>query len=218
MKDTAYSKQTIFIKMLMWGLFLAVIHIVLERVLAYVATDVALVAFVRPLNIAIILCDAMGFFVTYSLLTLSVSRIGTGGSSAAILLTVVLTLVKHLGNWLVFLISENVTSAIDWHLSAMTAASSILIELVQHATIILALALIFSPRRSLENPVKVGLLSVSGIMVAINVISRIITDVEYGAPSSSAEIWVMVAYYAFDIVLYGVVGYVLMRTIFNRQN
>lgn len=204
------AKKTFF-KMLVFGLALSILHIVLERCMAFAGSDVALIDFVLPLNIAIILCDAAFFFIAYALLFSSLSRFGTKNSAAALLLPVALTLFKHLANWWAFLITENVTEAIDVRLSFMTAASSIAIELLQYSLII---GVLLALRK---HPDGLRLLGFCGVMLAVNLISRLIGDIEYGAPTSAHEIGIMIAYYAFDIFLYGPLAYLLMRLIIKKE-
>ena len=213
MKDKIYSHQTVFFKILIFGILFSALHLVLERGLSFAASDVALTFLVRPLNIGIILCDAASFFVCYAFFLISTTCFGTRKSIASFFLLVALTLAKHLGNWMAFLATEKVTSAIDIRLSALTAVSSILIELLQHAFVIVALLLLLHFGKS----EKSAALSVCGIMLAVNLISRIITDIDYGAPTSSAEVWVMVAYYLFDVLLYGVIAYAVIRQIQKHE-
>lgn len=197
--------------MLIFGIVFSVLHFVLERSMAFVGSDVALVDLVLPLNIAIILCDAAFFFVTYALLFSSLSLFGTKDSIATLLLPVALTLFKHLANWWAFLITENVTEAINVRLSFMTAASSIAIELIQYGLILCVLLTLR------KHPDGLRLLGICGVMLAINLLSRLIGDIEYGAPTSVNEIGIMIAYYAFDIFLYGPLAYLLMKFLVKRE-
>ena len=139
-------------------------------------------------------------------------------TTATLLLLFAISLAKHLGNWATFLITENSSSAIDIRLSAITTASSVFIEWLQNAALVVLCLILLSPKRTLENPVKVTSLSVCGMMVLLNVVSRIALDVEYGAPSSTAEVWVMIAYYLFDILLYGVVGHFIMKGLLRKKH
>ena len=216
MKDNLYSHKTVFFKILLFGALFAVLHIALERGLSYAASDVSLTALVRPLNVAIILCDAASFFLLYALVLTSASLFGTKRSTASFLLLIALTLFKHLANWMIFLVTENVTSAINIRLSALTAASSIFIELLQHALVIVCILILFR-KPSEKEPTKIATFAICGVMLAVNLISRVITDIDYGAPSSAAEIWVMVAYYLFDILLYVGGAYIVMQQIQKRE-
>lgn len=218
MKEKQYSQRSLFFNTLLFGLLFAILHIVLERCMAFASSDVALSYLTRPLNIAITLCDAVCFFIVYAFAILAVSRFGAKASSATLLLLFAISLAKHLGNWATFLITENISSAIDIRLSAMTTASSVFIEWLQNAALVVLCLILLSPKRTLENPVKITSLSVCGMMVLLNVLSRIALDVEYGAPTSTAEVWVMVAYYLFDILLYGVVGYFIMKGLLRQKH
>ena len=218
MKDKTYSQKSVLLKILLFGLLFSVLHILLERVLSYASADVALAPLTRPLNIGIILCDAVGFFIGYALFaSLLFTHDETQKKSAFLppfLLLPAITVFRHVGNWLVFLMAENVTSAIDLRLSFLALLSALLIEFFQHG-IILALALfVLYPRNASS---RATALTVSAVMLAINLISRIISDVDYGAPASTAEVWIMVAYYLFDIVLYGVIGYFSVLTILRAE-
>ena len=175
--------------------------------MSFAASDIALFSLVRYLNIAIILCDALFFFMIYAFLLRSVADLGDAKSLPIILLAVALTLFKHIGNWGVFLITENVTDALNIRLSFLTAVSSIGIELLQHAvTIAIAYACARKPQR-------VRIMLVCGVMLAINLVSRLIGDIEYGAPASPSEILIMIAYYSADILLYGPVAYFSIKKI-----
>ena len=218
MKDKIYSQKSVLLKILLFGLFFSVLHILLERVLSYASADVALMHLTRPLNIGIILCDAVGFFIGYALFSsLFFTHSETKKKSDFIppfLLLPAITVFRHVGNWLVFLMTENVTSAIDLRLSFVALLSALLIEFFQHA-IILAFALfVLYPRNASS---RMTALTVSAVMLAINLISRIISDVNYGAPASTAEVWIMVAYYLFDIVLYGMIGYLSISAILRAE-
>ncbi len=217
MKDNTYSPKTTFLKILYWGMLFAIFHIVLDRALAYVSVDVALRSLLRPLDISIIVCDALGFFVCYALLLSSVCRFGIKQSFSSALLVIALSFFKHIGNWMVFLVLEDVSEAYNIRLSALNAASSILIELLQHAILFCLFAILLSPRRKGKAPEKIGIAATSGVLLLINLFSRLALDLDYGAPSSSAEAWLMVGYYLFDILLYGLVGYLTVRRVFYRE-
>lgn len=201
------SSKSIFLRVLSVGVALSVLHVLMERLMAFAASDVAKDMWVRPLNIAIILCDAAFFFLLYGWILQSIRSFGTSSSLSSILLVIAITLFKHLGNWMAFLVTENITQAVTLRLSFMTAASSIAIELLQYGAV-LAVA-IWGKRK----PIQTRLLFVCGILLFINLLSRLIGDVEYGAPATSAEIWIMVAYYAADIGLYGPIAYLTMHSV-----
>ena len=211
MSHSIPTAKKLFFRMLIFGVILSLLHIALERAMAFAGSDIALIGWVPPLNFAIILCDATFFFAVYALLFSAISLCGMK-QPAILLLPVALALFKHIVNWLVFLLTENVTQAVAVRLSFMTAASAIAIELLQYG---LVLAVLFALRR---RPDGFRLLGICGVMLAINLLSRMIGDIEYGAPSSAKEIGIMLAYYAFDIFLYCPVAYFTMRYIIKRQN
>ena len=208
--DSSIAKK-LFIRMLGFGVALSLLHIVLERSMAFAGSDVALVDIVPILNLAIVLCDAVFFFVEYALLASALFRFSPRNVFGTILLPVAICLFKHLGNWWAFLITEHVTDAMNLRFSALTAAGAIAIELVQYGAI-LAVLLGFRNR-----PERTRTLLVCGVLLAVNLLSRIIGDVEYGTPSSAAEIGVMMAYYAFDIVLYGPAAFLFMRWLIGMK-
>ena len=203
MKENTYTPKKCLLKMLIIGLVLSAVHIALERLMSWAGSDIALRGLVGPLNWGLILCDAALLFACYGLMIFAIYRFGTTESLSLILMTFAITLIKHLGNWFVFLWTENVTSALNIRLSATTAASGIAIEFLQHAVILTVVLLQLRAKPS----VKRAVLGTCITMVLFNVVSRIIGDIEYGAPSSAAETWIMVLYYALDIILYGVIGY-----------
>lgn len=218
MKDKIYSQKSVLLKILLFGLLFSVLHILLERVLSYASADVALMHLTRPLNIGIILCDAVGFFIGYALFSsLFFTHSETEKKSDFIppfLLLPAITVFRHVGNWLVFLMTENVTSAIDLRLSFLAVISALLIEFFQHGVILLLGLFVLFPRCATP---KITALTTSAVMLAVNLLSRLISDVEYGAPTSAAEAWVMVAYYLFDVLLYGAIGYISMLLILRHK-
>ena len=210
MSHATPTVKKLFFKMLIYGFALSLLHILLERTMAFAGSDVALLGAVPFLNLAIVLCDATFFFILYALVVSS-TRFGARQALAVLLLPVALALFKHVANWIAFLITENITHAIDVRLSFTTATSSIAIELLQYA---LVLAVLWLLRK---HPDGIRLLGICGAMLAINLFSRLIGDIDYGAPTSLAEIGVMLAYYSFDIFLYGPLAYQAMRWIVKKQ-
>lgn len=63
----------------------------------------------------------------------------------------------------------------------------------------------------LSNPILSSLFFVSLAVTALNVGSRIIYDIGYGAPTSLTEILQMIVAYGLDILLYGVLLFFAMR-------
>ena len=202
--DSSVTKK-LFIRMLCFGVAFSLLHIVLERSMAFVGSDVALMDILPLLDLAIVLCDAVFFFVEYALLASALFRFSPRMVPGTLLLPVAICLFKHFGNWWAFLITEHVTDAINLRLSALTAVGSIVIEMVQYGAV-LAVLLGFKKR-----PERTRALLVCGVLLAVNLLSRIIGDIEYGAPTSAAEVGVMMAYYAFDIALYGPAAFLFMR-------
>ncbi len=216
MKDTNYTPKTVFRKLLICGLIFAVIHTVLERSLSTVMSDVALDWLARPLDIGIILCDVFYFFVLYGFSLFSAHCFGPRASLASLLLLFALSLVMHIGNWATFLISENITQAHDLRLSYIAMLSSILIAVVQHALVILGLCITLSRNRAERNP-KIAAAVTAAIMVFLNLLSLLIRDIDAGLPDSTAETLVIIAAYLFDILLYGLAGYAIIRMIFRKE-
>ena len=214
MKDKTCSPRNVFLKILLFGLLFSLLHIVLERCLSFAASDVALASLMRVLNVGIILCDAVGFFIGYGLLAVSVRFGDKKRAYLATLLLVALTVFRHIGNWGAFLVTDNVTSAIDLRLSFLAAFSAMLIEFFQHAVILLASLTVLMPKQIAPGGVAI---TFSAVMLTINLISRIISDFEYGAPSSAVEVWVMIAAYLFGILLYGGIGFFLVKAVANNE-
>lgn len=210
MSHSTPTVKTLFCKALLFGVAFSLLHVLLERTMAFAGSDVAMMGAVPFLNLAIMLCDAAFFFVLYAFTFVSI-RYGVRESLSILLLPAALAIFKHLINWMVFLITENITNAIDIRLSFTTATSSIFIELFQYA---LVLAVLWLLRKRPDN---IRLLGICGIMLAINLISRAIGDIAYGAPTSAAEIGVMLAYYSFDIFLYVPLAYQVMKQIVKKQ-
>ena len=210
MSHAAPTVKNLFFKMLIYGIALSLLHILLERAMAFVGSDVTMADALPYLNLAIVLCDAAFFFVLYALV-FSATRFGIRQSLSVLLLPVALSLFKHIANWIAFLITENITKAIDIRLSFTTATSSIAIELLQYG---LVLAVLWLLRK---HPDGIRLLGISGAMLAINLFSRLLGDISYGAPSSLSEIGIILAYYSFDIFLYCPLAYQIMRWIVKRQ-
>ena len=57
-----------------------------------------------------------------------------------------------------------------------------------------------------KNPLLVGTLTSALMLIAVNVAMRIYSDIGYGAPSGASEVFVMIIYYLFDVLL-GVILY-----------
>ena len=193
--------------MLLWGCTLSALHILLERWQALSLSDVALNKFAHPLDIALILCDAAFFFIEYSLLASSLVHFGPKKSISPAILLALLTILKHLINLLVFLIAENVTQPAILRNNAINAASAIAIELFQFVLVLLVLFLL--RKREIQFP----LLGTCVIMLIINLLSRIITDID----AHGRDIGTMIAFYSFDLILYGPAALFLMTWIATRQ-
>lgn len=58
-----------------------------------------------------------------------------------------------------------------------------------------------------NNPLLRSTIKMSLLVLTLRIVSRIINDISYGAPSSFGEVMIMVVYYVSDIV-YGIVAYV----------
>lgn len=210
MSHSTPTVKTLFCKALLFGVAFSLLHILLERMMAFADSDVAFFWAIDILNSSIELCDAAFFFVLYALVFAAI-RHDVKESLSILLLPAALSIFKHLVNWMVFLITENITNAFDIRLSFPTATSSIFIELFQYALILAVLWLLR------KHPENTRLLGICGIMLAINLISRAIGDIAYGAPTSAAEIGVMLAYYSFDIFLYVPLAYQVMKQIVKKQ-
>lgn len=68
---------------------------------------------------------------------------------------------------------------------------------------------------SKENPIQGCVLVIGGILSAVKVISRIIYDIEYGAPDGIGEILTMIVYYGSDLLI-GLIFYVLSTLILGK--
>ncbi len=212
-----YTKHTVFFKLLVAGILHTLIHILLERWHSYAVSDVTLSLSAHLVDIGLIVWDATYFFIIYALLFVSLRHFGRSASLGAILLVVALSLFNHLGNWAAFLLTENVTASADVTLSFINAISAVAIEMIQYL-FVLGLALwLLSPRRTPPVSDEILCLATCGILLAINLISRMIGDIEYGLPDSQAEAWGMVAYYLFDILLYGGLGYLDMTHTMKKE-
>ena len=204
-------------KILLFGLAFSALHIALERGLSFAVSDIALSAWVRILNIGIILCDAVGFLIGYALLQALALHGGKRQAFPALVLLVAVSVFRHIGNWGVFLLTDKVSSAVDLRLSFLAALSALIIEFVQHAAIFLLTLPLLNKEKPTKSKIFPAAATVAVTMLVINLLSRILADIEYGAPSSSAEVWVMIGYYLFDVLLYGVVGFFTIQAILNRE-
>ena len=202
MNNKSLSPSRILWMVFLFGLLFVACHIALERTLANISTDIAREKLAATLNHAIVLLDAAGFFVCYGLILGSVCRFSAKKTLPAIFTAAAVILIKHLGNLAIFLATEPNVSPITIKLNTSAALSAIGIELFQ---LVLVAAIILILARKCRPSVPI--IAICAVMVAINVISRLIGDIDYGAPTSVAEGAIMVAYYSFDILLYGVAGF-----------
>lgn len=174
------------------------------------------------------LITLLGFSLFYAVTVYSFHTFGIKKSWHFLLLISVLTIYKYayeaLGNRLIYQ-----TSKYDFLAYILPSAlSSCSLELFQLALIVGLTLLILHhfhrnptnqdsplvpPRNivKLKNPIFCSLFFISLVVMTINIIIRIIYDINYGAPSSSKEVLRMVLAYGSDILFYGVVLYLLMR-------
>ena len=213
MNEKDYSPKRTLIKILLFGLLFAALHILLERTLSYTSTDISLTHLLRWLNLATTLCDAASLFVCYALLSTLLIRFSFRETLPSVLLATLLIPVKHLGNAAAYFITDNVTLANDIKAAYIAVLSAVALEVFQMGAVVF----LFLLCQKKQSPAKSYLLSACAVMVIINILSRLLGDIDYGAPTSAAEGWVMIAYYAADIVLYGVLGFFAMLGIAERE-
>jgi len=73
----------------------------------------------------------------------------------------------------------------------------------------------FEKLYSRANPLQVCALKIGVLLSAVKILSRIIFDIYYGAPTTFSEVLIMVIYYLSDILI-GVLVYAAMFWIFGR--
>ena len=64
------------------------------------------------------------------------------------------------------------------------------------------------------NPLQISALKMSLLILAVRLLTRILNDVTYGAPTSFGEVLVMIVYYLSDL-LYALVAYVIALLVFS---
>ena len=162
------------------------------------------------------LITILSFALFYGISVLVLCHCGMKKTIVAAAIVVLLTLFKYAALLLGSLVIDRIDPYSFVAVKLPTSLLSLLLEVMQYA-VILTVAW-FALRRQKENtttvpPYRRPLIRVSLTVMLINIASRIIYDIGYGAPTSSREVLLMVLAYVSDILLYGVLLYFLMRLV-----
>ena len=68
--------------------------------------------------------------------------------------------------------------------------------------------------KGIKNPLQISAIFAGGLLSINNILSRIVSDIIYGAPASLGEALVMVAYYLSDVLVAGI-AYIIIINIFK---
>ena len=83
--------------------------------------------------------------------------------------------------------------------------------------LLVALVYIFAVKifaKGKKNPLQISAIFAGGLLSINNILSRIVTDISYGAPESFGEVMVMAAYYLSDVLVAGI-AYIIIINIFK---
>ena len=83
--------------------------------------------------------------------------------------------------------------------------------------LLVALVYIFAVKifaKGKKNPLQISAIFAGGLLSINNILSRIVTDISYGAPESFDEVMVMAAYYLSDVLVAGI-AYIIIINIFK---
>ncbi|MBE6661940.1 MAG: hypothetical protein E7606_01515 [Ruminococcaceae bacterium] len=153
------------------------------------------------------LCIVLGFALFYCFTAILMQEIGLSKTVPFALTAVLLTLYRTVlalgGKY--FIDGVNGDEFFSYELP--TSALSFALEILQYLLVMLLIWLAQRRRCSLHRSLFFASLAVMGI----NVGSRILLDIQIGAPTSLEEIWQMVIAYASDILIYGVLLLFAMR-------
>ena len=166
------------------------------------------------LALAQTLCIAFGFALFYSFTAFLMQEMGLAKTLPFLLIAVLLTLYRTAlalgGTYFI----DGVIGYEFLSYELPTALLSFALELVQYFLVIFLVWLM--QKRAVSLPRT--LLGIALTVTGINVASRILLDIQIGAPTSMREILQMVVAYASDILIYGVLLLLAMRLLSKWAN
>lgn len=200
------------------GLLLFSLYFVIGRIQVSLISNVLFqnsfwVRFLPSLQTLITVCS---FALFYGISVFSLWHYGIKKTVPVVIIVFFLTLLKYAASLLGTLLIDRADTETFIMVNLPLSLLSFCLELLQYA-IILTIAW-FTLRSfrdvnapTVPQPLSHSLLFISLTVTLINVASRMVYDIDYGAPASLAETLRMVLAYASDVLLYGVLLYVLMR-------
>ena len=194
------------------GFILFVLHLIIGRIHVSLMSDVLfqngfLVRFLPFLQTLLTVCS---FALFYGVSAYCYSYYGIKKKLFVIITVVLLTLFKYASSLIASLLIDRMDAEVFMLLKLPTTLLSFALEAVQYAAVFVIIWLANRNTPSDKQVLGRPFLFISLTVMLINVASRIVYDIGYGAPTSSAEVFRMIVAYASDILLYGVVLYLLM--------
>ena len=184
----------------------------------YVETDIVYGDTVLPLllQLAITIAQFAAFLISYSVIFYSGHKFGVKQIKNQIIIFLGAVVFFYVGNTLVSYFTDPYFDPVQ----LIYVVESVALELILHGVIIgyglhtvnkIAdeRCLPFERLVSLENPLQKVIAVSSLVLSGSKILSRIIYDVQIGAPETQEEILEMAVYYASDILV-GIVSYLIM--------
>ncbi len=172
--------------------------------------------------------EVAAFFISYAYLISLGSSHGVRALAGTLPISAGAAVYRYVANLLFSYVREGAPAGDEvlWDI-LMSAVIPVLLEWVQLGIVALLCVLILkhreqavptarvSPTVSSKNPERNCILAAAGVVSAARVLSRVVYDIRYGAPSNLSDALWMTAYYSADVLI-GVLGYFLMRLIVSR--
>ena len=208
--------RKIIICMIVIGVLLFSLYFLIGRIQVSLLSDVLFQNsfWIKLLPFLQTLITLLSFALFYGISVFALYHYGIKKIPAAAAIVVLLTLFKYAVSLIGSLLIDRIDAYSFKMVKLPTTLLSLLLELIQYA-VILTVAW-FALRQLKENTATAyrrPLARVSLTVMVINIASRIVYDIGYGAPTSLGEVLLMALAYISDVLLYGVLLYVLMRLV-----
>ncbi len=209
-----------FLGLTIMGLLLFALYFVIGRIQVSLMSNVLFQNgfWVKCLPFLQTLITVFSFALFYGISIYCFMFFGVTKTVPVVMIAVLLTMLKYAASLLGALLVDRMDAEMFMMLKLPTTLLSFCLELVQYVIILFIAWFTLRSFRDVNastvpQPLSRSLLFVSLAVMLINITSRIVYDIGYGAPTSLAEILRMALAYASDVLLYGVLLYVLMRLV-----
>ena len=208
--DAEFKRLSAFLIIICGGLFF-LSSIVLKPLYIFFISDVVWSGtfLINLLELALDLFEILAYSASFAVIIYSVLFGGNEARSIKLLMTefILLALVRRILDILMTVIIYGFIEAID----IISVLFALAMEFLQIFVVyIIAKALLkkeiiaFIPVKKIyskKNALQVSALCAGGILSAVKIASRVIYDIDYGAPESLIEICSMVLFYSLDILV-----------------